>query len=138
MSATALSGRVALVTGASRGIGRAIARRLAAHGAAIIVTSSVRSRDGLDETRRMIEAAGGKAAAVEADLADPSERARLMAEASGPHGPISILVNNAAANPAYAPPSKIDLAARRATFEINFHAPVDLIQQAVTGMRQRG
>ena len=138
MSATAFAGRVALVTGASRGIGRAIARRLAAHGAAMVVTSSARSRDGLDETRRLIEAAGGKVATVEADLADPSERARLMAEASSPHGPISILVNNAAANPAYAPPSKIDLAARHATFEINFHAPVDLIQQAVTGMRQRG
>lgn len=132
-----LVGRVALVTGASRGIGRAIARRLAAHGAAVVVTASARSQDGLRETCALIESAGGRAAACVADLADESARATLVAQAADSFGAIDILINNAAAITAYAPPSRIDLAARRAMFEINFHAPVDLIQQALPGMRER-
>lgn len=139
MSAPAtLAGRVALVTGASRGIGRAIARRLAAHGAAVAVTASARSRDGLLETCRLIESAGGRAVVLVADLADESARATLVAQAAAQLGAPDILVNNAAAIPAYAPPSKIDLAARRVMFEINFHAPIDLVQQALPGMRAAG
>ena len=133
-----LAGRVALVTGASRGIGRAIARRLAAHGAAVAVTSSARSQDGLRETCALIESAGGRSVALVTDLADESARATLVAQAAAQLGPVGILVNNAAAISAYAPPSKIDLPARRAMFEINFHAPVDLIQQALPAMRAAG
>jgi NAD(P)-dependent dehydrogenase (short-subunit alcohol dehydrogenase family) len=141
MSATppsVLTGRSALVTGASRGIGRAIARRLAAHGARVVVHASARSEDGLRETCTQIETAGGQAAWVCADLADAAARATLVAAAARHFGPIDILVNNAAAIPAYAPPSRMELAARQLTFEINFHAPVDLIQQALPGMRERG
>ncbi|PPE74157.1 2-ketogluconate reductase [Solimonas fluminis] len=132
------AGGVALVTGASRGIGRAIARRLAAQGAAVVVHASPRSRAGLDETVALVRAAGGRAAAVAADLADAGARAGLLAAAAEPFGPVTVLVNNAAANPAYAPPSRIDLAARQAGFEINFHAPVDLCQQALPAMKAAG
>lgn len=133
-----LQGRVALVTGASRGIGRAIARRLAAHGAAVVVTASVRSEQGLQETCTLIEQAGGRAAFIVADLADEQARAGLVRQAMAQLGPIDILVNNAATITAYAPPGRIDLPARRGMFEVNFQAPVDLIQQALPGMRQRG
>ncbi|HSW13575.1 MAG TPA: SDR family NAD(P)-dependent oxidoreductase [Solimonas sp.] len=133
-----LDGRVALVTGASRGIGRAIARRLAAHGVAVVASASSRSQAGLEETVALLRQAGGRAAMVTADLADAAQRAGLLAAAAAPFGAPDILVNNAAAIPAYAPPSRIDLAARLATFEINFQAPVDLIQQALPAMKEKG
>ena len=133
-----LEGRVALVTGASRGIGRAIALRLAAHGVALAVTASARSREGLRETCALIERAGGRAVSLVADLAEEQARAGLVAQAAAQLGPVDIVVNNAATITAYAPPGKIDLPARRGMFEVNFQAPVDLIQQALPGMRTRG
>ena len=138
MNLPGLKDSVALVTGASRGIGRAIAQRLAAQGVAVVVTASARSADGLQETCARIAKAGGRAASLVADLSDEGERGQLLARAGAHFGAIDILVNNAAGIPAYAPPSKIDLAARRATFELNFQAPVDLIQQALPAMRERG
>src|SRR5882757_9606433 len=111
-----LQGRVALVTGASRGIGRAIARRLAAHGAAVAVTASGRSQEGLRETCALIERAGGLAVFLVADLADEQARAGLVQQAAALLGPVDILVNNAATITAYAPPGKIDLPARRGMF----------------------
>ncbi|WP_068165457.1 SDR family NAD(P)-dependent oxidoreductase [Rhodococcus phenolicus] len=103
-----LTGRTALVTGSSRGIGRAIAQRLAAEGAAVVVTarsttSSRSVRDGhehvlegtLGETVQLIERAGGKAVAVAADLEDPVQRAGLIDAAVDAVGGIDILVNNA-------------------------------------------
>ena len=133
-----LKDHVALVTGASRGIGRAIAQRLAAHGAGVVVSASTRSSDGLRETVALIEQAGGRAVMIEADLADEANRATLAARARAKFGAIDILINNAAGISAYAPPSKIDLAARRSMFELNFHAPMDLIQQTLPDMKTRG
>lgn len=133
-----LKNHVALITGASRGIGRAIAQRLAAHGAAVVVSASPRSIEGLRETVNLIEQAGGRVALIETDLADDLARSTLLARASEKFGAIDILVNNAAGISAYAPPSKIDLAARRAMFDLNFQAPVDLIQQALPAMKERG
>jgi len=133
-----LTGHVALVTGASRGIGRAIARRLASHGAAVVLNSSPRSSAGLAETQALIEQSGGRAECLELDLSDYQARADLLAKAGIPFGPVDILINNAAGISAYARPSKIDLPARHAMFELNFHAPVDLIQQALPAMRERG
>ncbi len=130
-----LGKRTALVTGASRGIGRAIAQRLAAHGAAVVISASSRSSEGLRETVALIEKAGGRAASVETDLADDAERATLVARAAEHFGAIDILVNNAAGISRYAPASQIDLTARRAMFELNFHAPLDLVQQALPSMR---
>ncbi|WP_157217130.1 SDR family NAD(P)-dependent oxidoreductase [Flavisphingomonas formosensis] len=134
-----LAGHVALVTGANRdGIGRAIARRLAAHGADLVLhASGPASREGLERSRTLIRQAGARAECIEADLADGDARADLIDRAAHFFGPVDILVNNAAKN-VFAPPSKIDLPARHAIFEINFQAPVDLVQQALPAMRARG
>lgn len=133
-----LEGRTALVTGASRGIGRAIAQRLAAEGAAVVVTASARSEEGLASTVERIVAAGGRAAAISGDLLDDAARATLIEQAAARFGAIDILINNAAGISAYAPPSRVDAAARAQMMMLNLHAPIDLIQQALPAMRERG
>ena len=141
--AGALAGRVALVTGASRGIGAAIAQRFAAEGAAVAVTARTLEPDAgsplegsLQETLAILESFGGRTTVVAADLSDADARARIVPEVEQALGPIDVLVNNAAAA-MYMPNAEIPLKRRRLTFEINVHAPLDLIQAALPGMRDR-
>jgi citronellol/citronellal dehydrogenase len=137
-----LKGKVALVTGASRGIGKAIARRFAAEGAAVIVCASRVGAHGklqgtLEETIAEIETEGGRAAAIACDLSDPEARANLVAEASAIFGPLDILVNNAARSNMLVP-SEITSAQRNAMFDLNVNVPIELIQQALPAMREKG
>ena len=136
------NGKVAFITGASRGIGKAIAMRLAAEGAAVVVNSPVMGEEkGLPGTLESavadIEATGGKAAAIACDLSDPDARAGLIERASEFFGPIDILVNNAAVG--------IMKLGTESTgeelgfmFELNVIAPVDLIQQCLPHMKEQG
>jgi 3-oxoacyl-[acyl-carrier protein] reductase len=89
-----LEGKVALVTGASKGIGAAIARELADRGAAVAVNYSG-SKAGADKVVAEIKAKGGKAIAVQANLADPDTIGPLVSTVAAQLGPIDILVNNA-------------------------------------------
>jgi len=139
----ALDGRVALVTGASRGIGAGVAQRLAAEGASVAITARTMQAlpDGplqgdLGDTITLIEAAGARAFAVAADLSAADDRSRIVPAVEAALGPIDVLVNNAAAA-MYLPNSEIPLKRRRLTFELNLHAPIDLAQAVLPGMRAR-
>lgn len=90
-----LSGKVAVVTGASKGIGASIAQHLAAEGAAVVVNYST-SREGADKVVAQVERRGGKAVAVQADVARRADIQRLFAEAKRAFGRVDIVVNNAA------------------------------------------
>ena len=93
-----LDGRVALVTGASRNIGRAISEALGAGGASVLVHAHS-DRAGAEETARLVEAAGGKAAVILGDLTDPAVPATIVAEALARFGGLDVLVGNAAIRP---------------------------------------
>jgi 3-oxoacyl-[acyl-carrier protein] reductase len=94
IQASKLAGKVAIVTGASKGIGAAIARHLAAEGAAVVVNYSS-SREGADRVVTEIAAKGGKAVAVHANVAQKVDVDRLFAETKKAFGALDILVNNA-------------------------------------------
>ncbi len=136
-----LTGKVALVTGASRGIGRAIATRFAAEGASVICVASRLGAHGdlqgtLEQTVSTINANGGKAAAIACNLSDVDARSQLIAQASEAFGPIDILVNNAAGSRMRLP-SESPTDERSWMFDLNVNAPVDLAQQAIPSMRER-
>jgi len=88
-----LSGKAAIVTGASRGIGRATAVALGREGAAILLAA--RSLEGLKETAGEVRAAGGKAEIVQADLSEPDSARKIVDAAKGKWGRLDLLINNA-------------------------------------------
>src|ERR1700723_863359 len=89
-----LNGKVAVVTGASKGIGASIAKHLAAAGASVVVNYAT-SKDGADKVVAEIKAAGGKAVAGGGSVANPSEIAGIVGAAKKEFGRLDILVNNA-------------------------------------------
>jgi NAD(P)-dependent dehydrogenase (short-subunit alcohol dehydrogenase family) len=144
-----LSSKTALVTGSSRGIGRAIAQRLAAAGATVVVTArshtpSSSTRAGaasvlpgtIGETVELIEAAGGKAIGVAADLEDPDQRGGLVDEVLNRTGRLDILVNNAGFAD-YSVIEDMSLQAFDRTLEHYLRIPFILTKAAVPQMRKQ-
>lgn len=136
-----LEGKVALVTGASRGIGRAIAQRLAGAGATVVITA--RSVDKatvegtLAETAQLIADAGGKAITIPCDLLDAAQRDTLVEKAVAAAGGLDILVNNAG-YAEYAPTLSMSSDVFERTLDHYLRAPLALIKAATPALRERG
>jgi citronellol/citronellal dehydrogenase len=137
-----MDGKVALVTGASRGIGEAIAARFADEGAAVAVSArTVEEGDhplpgSISGTVASIVDSGGAAVAIAADLSKPEDRRRLVEETERQLGPIDILVNNAAIT-YFEPVVDFDEGHYRLMFEVQVRAPFELAQMVLPGMRER-
>ncbi|WP_262281900.1 SDR family oxidoreductase [Micromonospora sp. MA102] len=119
------AGRTAIVTGASRGIGLAVAERLVAEGARVVITG--RKQAALDEAVARLGA--GQAVGVAGHADDPDHQAAVVARAVDAFGGADLLVNNTGINPAYGPLVDLDLAAARKVFEVNCLAALSWVQQ---------
>ncbi|WP_040795096.1 SDR family NAD(P)-dependent oxidoreductase [Nocardia higoensis] len=117
---TRFAGQVAVITGASSGVGRAVAMRLAADGAAVVLGS--RGKDAGTRVAEQIRAAGGQALFVPADVTVEDDVARLTEAAVGEYGRLDIAFNNAGAVRSFGPIAEIDEAGWRADLELNLTA----------------
>ncbi len=131
-----LDGKVALVTGASKGIGEAIARGLAEFGASVVVSS--RKQAAVDEVAGAFKDAGLEATAVAANMGQAGDIENLLARTLEAYGGIDIVVNNAAANPVYGPIQNTDARAFDKIIDVNLKGPLTLCQQAYPELKRRG
>jgi len=131
-----LTGKTALITGASRGIGEATAHLLARHGAHVLVSS--RKLDACEQVVAAIRAAGGVASAIDAHIGDVASMDRLFSKIVDRGFGLDILINNAAANPYFGPMIDMDLAAFEKTTEVNLRGYFYCSQQGAKLMREKG
>ncbi|KLE33967.1 SDR family NAD(P)-dependent oxidoreductase [Aurantiacibacter luteus] len=138
MSLFDLTGKVAVVTGSSRGIGRAIAEELAAHGARVVISS--RKQDACEEVAAAINAEHGEgtAVAIAASISEKSALENLAAQTREVFGPIDVLVCNAASNPYYGSMDGISDEQFRKILDNNVLSNHWLIQLALPDMRASG
>ena len=138
-----LRGQVAVVTGASRGIGEAIARRFAMEGAKVVVSArTVEAEEHylpgtIKETVDHINKAGGEAIAVRADLAKAEDRKHLIEASQKAFGGVDILVNNAAIT-YFIPVEDFPEKRFRLMMDVQVWAPFELAQHVIPGMKERG
>ena len=138
-----LHGKVALVTGASRGIGKAIAELFAEHGARVACTARTLSEGGhylggsLETTIEEIRSAGGEAAAFACDVSEFGNCERLVGEVREAFGPVDVLINNAALT-YFIPVVDFPINKWHRSTAVNFHAPFYLSKLVLPGMIERG
>lgn len=136
-------GKVVVVTGASRGIGRAIAERFAIEGANVVCVARTvnegdsRAPGALSTTLEGIRAAGGEAQMVVANLGEEEECLRIVEETHAAYGKIDILVNNAVTNFAH-PVAEFPTKRWMIGFAVNIHAPFILARETIPDMREHG
>jgi NAD(P)-dependent dehydrogenase (short-subunit alcohol dehydrogenase family) len=131
-----LEGRTALVTGASRGIGRAIALGMAEHGADLVLVS--RRREGLEAVAHEVAALGRRADVIAANVGEEASLEALVAELDARALRVDVLVNNAATNPVMGPLLELELAAWRKVFDTNLTGPFLLSRALGRRMAERG
>lgn len=132
-----LAGKTALVTGGSRGIGRAVVQRLGRDGATVVF-SYARDEQAAGELVEIVAAAGARAVPVQADLADPSAAATLYADAEAELGALDILVNNAATNTVTPSIAETTDAVYDRIMRVNTRAVFALMRVASTRLREGG
>jgi NAD(P)-dependent dehydrogenase (short-subunit alcohol dehydrogenase family) len=131
-----LDGRVALVSGASRGIGAATARLLAIHGAHVVLSS--RREPGVAEVAETIRAAGGKASALACHIGEPTSIDAAFTRIEQDHGRLDILVNNAATNPHFGHITETPISMLDKTVEVNVRGYFLMSQKAALLMKRNG
>jgi 3-oxoacyl-[acyl-carrier protein] reductase len=130
-----LSGKVCAVTGASRGIGREVAERLASEGARVVLVA--RRPDALAEARAACEAAGGEAVALELDVTDGDSGDRILAAATEAFGQLDVLVNNAG-TASWRALDEVPEEDWYAAWELNVMGPLRAMRAAIPPMAERG
>lgn len=131
-----LDGRVALVTGASRGIGEATARLLARHGAHVIVSS--RKHESVEAVAESIRAEGGQAEALACHVGEIDSIEAAFAQIEGAHGRLDVLVNNAATNPHFGHITETPVSMIEKTVAVNVRGYFVMSQKAALLMKQGG
>lgn len=131
-----LDGRAAIVTGASRGIGRAVAETLASQGAKVIVSS--RTLDACQDVVNAIQSNGGEAHAVACNVGEATQLEALVASCEARFGSPRILVCNAATNPIYGPMAAVEDRAFDKIMAVNVRGNVTLINRVAPGMAAAG
>ena len=131
-----LSGKVVIVTGSSRGIGRSIARMLSEAGARVVITS--RDSDTCNEVAKEINSDGGKAISFSCNVSDKMQVKNLIKECHSQLGPIDSLICNAASNPAYGSMANLEDSAFEKIVSTNLQGPMWLINFAVPDMIKNG
>lgn len=131
-----LTGKIALITGASRGIGEAIAARMAEAGAKLVIAS--RKQDALDAVANSLRAGGAEVLPIAAHNGDKAALTTLVEQAVNRYGGLDIVVNNAATNPHFGPVLEAQDSMWQKTLEVNLLGAFWLAQLTVPHLRQRG
>ncbi len=131
-----LEGKVAIVTGASKGIGEAMARGLAEHGASVVISS--RKQEAVEEVAEAFKADGLEAVGIACHVAQEAQRVNLIEKTIEKYGRIDCIINNAGTNPYFGPIEQMPQAAYQKTMDINLNAPMELSKLAYLHMRAVG
>lgn len=136
MSKFSLKGKVAIVTGASKGIGEAMATIYAAAGAKVVVSS--RSQEAVDKVAEKINEGGFEAIGVACNTGDMEQIGNLVDETLEAYGKVDIVVNNAATNPVFGPVINTDISAFDKIMDVNVKGPFELTKLCVPHMEAGG
>ena len=131
-----LDGKVAIVTGASKGIGEAMARGLAEFGAKVVISS--RKQESVEEVAADFRADGLEATGIACHVADEEQQMQLIQRTLDTYGRIDILINNAGTNPFFGPIEDMPMSAYQKTLDINLHACLSLSNKALPHMKKQG
>ena len=131
-----LTGKTAIITGASKGLGESMARGLAEFGARVVVSS--RKQQAVDQVAESFQADGLEAIGIAANVGNPEEVTSLIDQTVETYGGVDILINNAAANPVFGPIHNTDQRAFDKIIEINLKGPFELCKKVYPLMKARG